>query len=161
MDNDSKEIIDEFVNVLSEIIPPAKIAYGFLKILYKIGFKQNKKLDLIQQIAKEITQKIYDSTNLDEKNKGAAKASAYDIIDMIRRSKIDEKFLIENKLNKELIVSKILENGNDITSTASMIRNSIIVYGLNLFVEKLIEHSMELPKMKLELTKFILSNFKN
>jgi len=155
----NNELRDDLIESLIDIIPFGDVPKGISKLLYNFGigkYSRYKTFNLVEVTASDIASRFYAAEGIDRKNPGAAKSAAYNIVEIIKKTKIDSTFIISCNIDPEIIFTELNRRGEEIMHGASGIRKGFVETGLRAFAETIAARAMEFPNIQTEIYRVLL-----
>lgn len=153
--NLAKELLDVFL----DLFPMGSITKKVIKLpsIYLLNrFDNDTKTieNIVLAIAKEISEMP------DQPNPGSASSASYDVVSILKESKLGPELLVQLNLDSDLVFLHLMATGTKIRQNASGLRWNFIEIGLRKLAEAIVECSPELPGVPLAFMQALLNRSK-
>lgn len=157
MDKFTKDLVRDITGVLVDLVPGGRLVRGTVQNA-AVTLLDRKQRSAIEQAAKDIFESLYYSVGLDDRNPGAAKSAAYNVMDSVKKAKLTPQVLVDCCLDPELLYQRVSKYPATGIDGASALRQSMYDAGLRSFCEEVIAHAMELKPVQRLVYSRILMN---
>jgi hypothetical protein len=138
------EVARKLLDVLLDLFPLPSLARKALGVSVEYIFERTARSEkTISAIAAQVARPL--ARYPDHENPGSARQASYNVIEILSKSGLGPKQLVELNLDKDKVFSHLLAAGTDHLATASQLRQRIIREGLMDIASKLVDAAPELP----------------
>lgn len=151
------KLAKDVLAVLLDLFPIGSVAKAAIKL--PVGYLLDRddtisQAKSIESIASAIADEL--SEFPDHDNPGSARSAAYDVLHILRSSKLGPAKLVELNLDSKQVLSHLMLNGADVLRQASAQRQGFITRGLAKLADAVVECAPSLPGVQLAFMQALL-----